>query len=212
MKAFRSRALMVRIGTVIAVVLAVLLTTQTVLAYIEEVIAGPFRVGLVSWEQNAPNDGQSTWVYEVSIDTSNPPSNALSHWVLGTTCPPVSMESQGAAYGIEFGTDRSIDTRTVYGAKWEYISGGALGGSGPMTHTFTIVVDSLNSAQIPVDVKYGSFDARAEITGPYCAPTSVDLASLGGSSGTQMPVLLTALALGATVVSTRVLRKDDGTD
>ena len=203
---------MVRVGTVIAVVLAVLLTTQTVLAYIEEVIAGPFRVGLVSWEKNTPAQGQSTWVYEVSIDTSNPPDNALSHWVLGTTCPPVSMDSQGADYSVKFGTDGSIKTRTVYGAKWEDPIGEALSGSGPMTHTFTIVVDSLISDEIPVDVKYGTYDARAWLTGPYCAPTSVDLTSLGGSSGTQMPVLLTVLALGATVASTRVLRKTDGID
>lgn len=198
MKAQRRRNLVVRLSVMTAVVLALLISAQVVLAYLDQVIVRDFQVGLVSWEKNVPDAGYSTWIYEI---TPVQRTFGLSHWVLGTYCPPVSASEEGADYEVSFGTDGSTG---AYGIKWQDPDGEQLEDVGDL-HTFTFVVKSLTSATVPVTVKDGGGDATESIMGPYCGTTAVNLASFESNSGTQMSLIL--LGLGATIASAGVLRK-----
>jgi len=198
MKTQRRRNLVVRLSALTAVVLALLMSAQVVLAYIDQVVVRAFQVGLVSWEKNVPATGYSTWIYEI---TPVQQTLGLSHWVLGTYCPPVSASEAGADYSVFFGEDGSTG---AYGIKWEDPDGEQLEDVGDL-HTFTFVVQSLTSDTIPVTVKDGGGDATGFIMGPYCGTTAVNLTSFEGNSGTQISLIL--LGLGATIASAGVLRK-----
>jgi len=124
---------------------------------------GPNPATIGGFTITVENPSPNTWVYTLPKEAS-PPSNGLSHWVLGIGTCRDHVVSYSPQSGFE---DFGYQSPTgYYGIKWN-----TSWQSGETSRSFTIVLDgNYPAGTVQATVKYGPKDTTGNILGPICYP------------------------------------------
>ena len=194
---------------VVVLIMSLLVTVQAVAAAFvlptAPVNVGPYAVTLQSVAFNG--DMTSDWTYRVVVGTAQ--QYAVSHTSLGLVDADCQVVGSSDVVGLTVEDPAFENGHPV--VKWEVTSGEGIKDSGE-SYTFTLRLvgamdDSISDEGTYVAVKDGSGFNEGYVAGAICGTTAVALTSVEAQSGSQSPLLVIFLALGATVATAGILRK-----